>query len=220
MIENHNFPWYLQQSSTFTTLYYGFFPVAEYATPLGLGDAFNIDLATGNMLFTLGTYWGLKGDNTIYDGLVYDLDEWSGVKVWTGGSKQINEDIYRNIIKAKCYAFGRLYSLETLKRVLDFIFDGTGATYEVLENQAIAQMLDFGLVTENVEETIDCGNVTDPVTEIFDYGEVTLDPNSIVIVINATEEVIRTFIELRGFDLTFIGKPVGIKVGWQYNYTD
>lgn len=220
MIENHNFPWYLQQSSTFTTLYYGFFPIAEYASPLGFGDAFNVDKATGNMLFRLGTYWGLKGDNTVYDGLIYDLDAWSDGKVWTGGIKTISEDLYRNLIKAKSYAFGRLYSLETLKNVLDFVFAGTDATYFVLENDAISTLMDFGLVTEPVENTTDCEEVTDPVTQVLDLGIVSLDPNSIVIVINATREVIRTFIELRGFDLTFIGKPVGIKVGWQYNYTD
>lgn len=179
MIENHNFPWYLQQSSTFTTLYYGFFSVAEYASPLGFGDAFNVDLAQGAMLFRLGTYWGLNGDGSLYDGLIYNIDKWSDVKVWTGGVKEIEEGFYRNLIKAKSYAFGRLYSLSTIKGVLELVFQGYDATFSVSETY-------MGLT----------------------------------ITINAPEDVIRTFIEIKAFDLTFIGKPVGIKVDWQYNYTD
>ena len=220
MIENHNFPWYLQQSSTFTTLYYGFFPLAETASPLGFGDAFNVDKATGNMLFRLGTYWGLKGDNTVYDGLIYNLDLWSDVKVWTGGTKTIEEDLYRNLIKAKSYAFGRLYSLETLKHVLDFIFDGTNTTYEVLEKENLERVWDLRYVNEQISEWYDCGNLTDAVTETIDCENIELTPNAITILLTGERETIRTFIELRGFDLTFIGKPVGIKVNWAYDYID
>lgn len=180
MIENNNFPWYLQQSDTFTSLYYGFFPVAEAASPLGFGDAFNIDKAQGEMLFRLGTYWGMNGDNTLYDGLIYSIDKWSETKVWTGGIKEVGEGFYRNMIKAKSYAFGRLYSLTTLKGVFERLFEG-------------------------IEYSI---SVTEDAT------------NSILITLTATHEVVRTFIEMKAFDLTFIGKPVGIKVGWDYNYTD
>lgn len=220
MIENHNFPWYLQQSSTFTTLYYGFFPLAELASPLSFGDAFNIDKATGNMLFRLGTYWGLKGDNTVYDGLIYNLDQWSNDKVWTGGVKTIEEDLYRNLIKAKSYAFGRLYSLDTLKHVLDFIFEGTEVVCYVLERQSPEYVYDLGFVNQFVDNWLDYGGVDEATTETLDYGDLLVQPNAITIVLNGPRETIRTFIELRGFDLTFIGKPTGIKVGWQYNYTD
>lgn len=219
MIENNNFPWYLQQSSTFTTLYYGFFPVAEVASPLAFGDAFNVDRATGKMLFRLGTYWGMNGDNTVWDGLIYDIDNWSEVKVWTGGVKRIEEDLYRNIIKAKSYAFGRLYSLTTLKGVLDLIFAGVDCDYQVYEGE-IEQSIDLGFINQQVEESEDYGSVADATISSLNYGTLVQKINRITIVLTATHDIIRTFIEIKAFDLTFIGKPVGIKVNWQYNYTD
>lgn len=220
MIENNNFPWYLQQSSTFTTLYYGFFPAAETASPLEFGNAFNVDLATGKMLFTLGTYWGLNGDNTTWNGLIYNADNWSDGKVWTGGTKGVSEDVYRNIIKAKSYAFGRLYSLETIKGVLDLTFEGIDCSYYVIEEYEVDNAYDMGFVYETTSDIIDLGSVADPVTATYDYGDITKSINRISIVITASQDVIRTFIEMKAFDLTFIGKPVGVRVVWVYVYTD
>lgn len=134
MIENNNFPWYLQQSSVFVGLYTGFFDVAVDASPLGLGDAFNVDAMSGEMLFRLGTYWGMSGSPYIWDGLIYDIDEWSGVKTWTGGLKELGEQVYSNLIKAKAYAFGRVYSLNTLKGVFDKVFAGQTHQVEVTES--------------------------------------------------------------------------------------
>ena len=179
MIENNNFPWYLQQTETFSTLYYAFFPIAEAASPLGIGDAFNVDAMTGKMLYRLGVYWGMSGSNALWDGLIYDLDNWSEIKTWTGGLKDLGETMYRNLIKAKAYANGNLYSLKTLKEIISRIM-GT--------NQYTAT------VTENTME--------------------------ITINLTASRDVITTFIEMRAFDLSFIGKPTGIKVLWNYNYTD
>ena len=134
MIENNNFPWYLQQSDTFVTLYDGFFGIAESASPLGLGDAFNLDLMRGEMLYRLGTYWGMSGSPYIWDGLIYNLDNWSETKTWTGGLKELGERVYSNLIRAKAYAYGRPYSLETLHGVLESVFSGEQYTVEVNES--------------------------------------------------------------------------------------
>lgn len=134
MIVNNNFPWYLQQSSVFVGLYTGFFNVAVDATPLGIGDAFNVDAMSGEMLFRLGTYWGMSGSPYIWDGLIYDIDEWSDIKTWTGGLKELGEQVYSNLIKAKAYAFGRVYSLNTLKGVFDKAFEGQQHQIEVTES--------------------------------------------------------------------------------------
>ena len=178
MIENNNFPWYLQQSDTFTSLYNGFFSVAQTASPLGIGDAFNVDAMTGLMLYRLGTYWGMSGSPYLWDGLIYDIDEWTGIKTWTGGLKELGEQVYSNLIKAKAYAYGRQFSLKTIKGVLEKIFEGQ--QYEAV-------------VTEDLME--------------------------ITITITAAQSLIQTFIEARAFDFYFIGRPSGIKVIWQYNYT-
>ena len=134
MIENNDFPWYLQQSTVFLGLYTGFFDVAVAASPLGLGDAFNVDQMTGAMLYNLGTYWGMSGSPTVWDGLIYNLDEWSGVKTWTGGLKELGEQTYANLIKAKAYAYGRVYSINTLKGVLDRVFSGQQYSAEITES--------------------------------------------------------------------------------------
>lgn len=179
MIENNNYPWYLQHTDTFSKLYYGFFPIAEYASPLTFGEAFDVDKMTGKMLYTLGTYWGLSGASTAWAGLIYDIDNWSETKHWTGWLRDIGEDMYRNLIKAKAYANGRVYSLNTLKEVINLTLAGVPHS-------------------------------------------VTIDESDMEITINLTAagDVIQTFIEMRAFDLSSIGKPVGIKVNWAYSSLD
>ena len=177
MIENNNFPWYLQQSPVFLALYTGFFDVAVAASPLGIGDAFNIDEMHGDMLYRLGTYWGMTGSPYVWDGLIYNYNNWSKTKTWTGGLKQLGEQFYSNLIKAKAYAFGRPYSLTTLKGVFERVFAGEPVTVEVEE--------------DDMEITI----------------QLTGDRNTL-----------ETFVQARAFDLSFIGKPIGVKVNWEYNY--
>ena len=179
MIENSNFPWYLQQSNTFTSLYYGFFPVAQTASCLALGNALNVNEMFGRQLFNIGTYWGMSGSTTVYDGLIYNVDEWSVLKTWTGGVKEMGEALYRSFIKAKMYAYGRVFSLDTLKKVFDIVFPNNMATVTITETDM-----------------------------------------AITINITASRELITSFIEMRAFDIWFIGKPIGIKITWEYNYTD
>lgn len=133
MIQNNNFPWYLQESAVFLALYNGFFNVAVDASPLDIGDAFNVDAMSGAMLFYLGTYWGMNGSPYIWDGLIYDMDNWSDVKVWTGGLKELGQELYANLIKAKAYAYGRPYSLDTLKGVMDRMFNNQEYSAEIIE---------------------------------------------------------------------------------------
>ena len=134
MINNFDFPWYLQESPVFLSLYNGFYNVAVDASPLGLGDAFNIDAMEGMMLYRLGTYWGMSGSPYVWDGLIYNIDTWSDVKTWTGGLKQLGQELYSNLIRAKAYAYGRPYSLLTIKGAIERLFSGQDCQVEVLEN--------------------------------------------------------------------------------------
>lgn len=133
MIQNNDFPWYLQESAVFLALYNGFFDVAVAASPLGIGDAFNIDAMSGAMLYRLGTYWGMNGSPYIWDGLIYNVDNWSDVKVWTGGLRELGQTLYSNLIKAKAFAYGRPYSLNTLKGAIDRMFNGQEYSATVTE---------------------------------------------------------------------------------------
>ena len=221
MIENNNFPWYLQNSPTFTGLYYGFFDVASAASPLGIGDAFNIDEMRGAMLYRLGTYWGMAGSPYMWDGLIYDRDNWSETKKWTGGLKEIGSVLYSNMIKAKAYAFGRPFSLNTLNGVFERLFAGYDYNITIEEIGTIeATVENMGRIVDPVEEVRDMGAVDDAVTEVINCGNlVTTDYpiNEITINVQSTPEIIQAFIEMRAFDLMFIGKPTGIKINWTYN---
>ena len=177
MINNFDFPWYLQESETFLALYNGFLDVAVTASPLDLGDAFNINKMKGLMLYRLGTYWGMSGSPYVWDGLIYNIDLWSDVKTWTGGLKELGQELYANIIKAKAFAYGRPYSLKTIKGAVERLFAGQEYQIEVLESTM-----------------------------------------EITISLTASRSLLETFIEAKAFDLTFIGKPTGIKVVWDYNF--
>jgi len=180
MIRNYDFPWYLQNTSSFLALYDGFFNVAATASPLDLEKAFNIDEMSGQMLYYLGVYWGLSGSLVIWDGLIYDVDKWTSLKVWTGtGEKELSREMYANIIKAKAYAYGNPYSLNTIKEVFARVFANETYSLTVAESDM----------------------------------EITLT-------LSAAQNVLESFIEARAYDLSFIGKPAGIKVNWVYSYTN
>ena len=223
MIENNNFPWYLQQSPVFTELYYGLFDVAVSASPLDIGDSFDLDNATGERLYRLGTYFGLPGTPYTWNGMIYNMDNWSDIKTWTGTQSELLSDtFYRNLIKAKAYAYGRPYSLITLKNVLDRIFDGIEYSAQIIEQGSIAGFyVNYGSVTEIATVDLDYGSVEDAADTEIDYGA--LDASSvpiqtITIALTAPQDVLTAFITVRGFDLDFIGHPTGIKVVWEYNY--
>lgn len=123
MIDNQDYPWYIQQEGTFQTLYNGFFPIANEMTPLGLGDMFNIDALTGNALITVGYMYGLSATGTYYNGLLWSAEDW-GSNVWTGEPQTIREDVYKNFIKMKAYANGRPYTLKLLYECLQILAQG------------------------------------------------------------------------------------------------
>ena len=222
MIENNNFPWYLQQSSAFLALYTGFFDIAVDATPLALGNAFNIDEMQGAMLHRIGEYFGMATSAYTWDGLIYNMDAWSDGKNWTGGIRQLGEDFYSKIIKAKMYAYGHQYCLETLYNVFEIVFEGVEHNVRIIEQGMCADgTMDMGYVVDAVEETLNLGNISNDVDNIIDCGDVVVEDvaeNNIIIDITAPENTVRAFIEALSFDYMFIGKPVGIKVNWNYNY--
>ena len=124
MFNNQNYPWYVQQAPSFKVLYDGFYTVANYATPLGIGSMFDSQALQGTGLFQLGMAWGLTGSPTFFDGLIYDVDNWSDLKVWSGQPQDVNKQIYRNFIKMKAYIYGKNYSLTVMKEALAILLSG------------------------------------------------------------------------------------------------
>ena len=130
MYDNQNYPWYVQKSPVFKTLYDGVFPIVSAASPLGLADILDIDSLEGNSLYRFGNIIGLRGNPYFFDGLIYNVDKWSDVKVWTGKGAAINEQLYRNFVKMKAFLQARAsvflqgFSLILIKEAMDIILDG------------------------------------------------------------------------------------------------
>lgn len=126
MFDNQNYPWYAQKTGTLKTLYDGFFPIAVDMSPLGVGNAFDVDTLTGRALYSFGALYGLSARGQYFDGLVYDIDNWSGGKVWSGHMEDLESRIYKNFLKMKAYIAGRPYTLNLLKAAFDILTDGMG----------------------------------------------------------------------------------------------
>ena len=130
MYDNQNYPWYVQKSPTFKTIYDGLFPVVSAASPLGVGSSFDINTLTGVALYKFGNMMGLQGNPTYYDGLIYNIDKWSDVKVWSGHVKDIDAKIYKNFVRMKAFLQGQTngfeqgYSLTLLRDCIAIALDG------------------------------------------------------------------------------------------------
>lgn len=135
MFDNQNYPWYLQQSPIFDTLYNGIFPIVSAASPLEVSQMFDLNQQTGLGLLYFGRMWGLRGIwGGQTTGLIYDIDKWSTDKVWTGEIKDLDAQIYRNFIRMKAYINGRAYNLNLLKEALAILMSGQQHTVTVDES--------------------------------------------------------------------------------------
>lgn len=131
---NQNYPWYMQRSESFSGLYVDLFDIVSAASPLDIYKIFYPDELTQGGLVALGKIWAITGDPAYTDALIYDLDQWSQDKVWTGGMGTIIEDVFRRLLKAKIYMQGRQICLDTLKKAFDIIFEGTGSEVTITED--------------------------------------------------------------------------------------
>ena len=135
MYDNQNYPWYMQKSPGFVALYNGLFEVIKNVSPLGIGDAFNIDeLPAGNALFTVGKMWGITDNPSFFDGLIYDVDSWSETKVWSGSVSTLETTLYRNYLRMKIFIQNNRYSLITLKKALEILIGDGNAEVSITED--------------------------------------------------------------------------------------
>ena len=135
MYVSNSYPWYLQQSANFTALYNGLASVAQNISPLAIGDFFNYHtLPAGQPLYTLGKIWGLLGAPGFYDGLIYDIDNWSETKVWSGHLRDLDDILYRNFMQMKMYIQGKPYCLTLIHDALEMLLTGTEHVITVTED--------------------------------------------------------------------------------------
>lgn len=164
MINIQDYPWYLQQpdpniNSPFVTVYDRLFDLVSEASPLGVGDAFNLEELSGEALGQFGSMWGLSGTTGYYSGLIYDWDEWNMGKVWSGQITDVDSQFYRKYLKAKAYMNGRNYSLNTLWEVFQIILGGYGSwSITVYEPSST---LSVGII-KNIDndQTVDINDLT------------------------------------------------------------
>lgn len=132
---NNSYPWYLQESPVFNTLYYGFYQVATNMTCLDIGDFFNYrTIPTGVPLYQLGKIWGVGGVLGYYDGLVYDVDKWSTDKKWTGQLAELDDSLTRNFIRMKMYIQGKPFNLLFIQKAFEILLEGETYSITVTES--------------------------------------------------------------------------------------
>lgn len=124
MVPNNNYPWYIQQYPEFVQLYNRLYDIVAQASPLDLQDMFDIDKMNGEPLFRLGILWGLQGAPKYYDGMIYKVDEWSDIKVWSGQAQDIEGKIYRNFVRLHIYCNGRPFTLGLIAEAIAFLMEG------------------------------------------------------------------------------------------------
>lgn len=135
MQKNPVYPWYLQKSPIFTKLYDGMFEVAKNISCLDIGDFFNYrTVPTGVPLARLAKVWGIGNVLGYYDGLVYDVDNWSADKKWSGTLQTVDDSITRNFMQMKMYIQGKHFSLTMIKEALEILLQGVEYTASVTEN--------------------------------------------------------------------------------------
>lgn len=129
-----SYPWYVQHSPKFVTLYNALFDIVAQASPLGLGDTFDLDKAFGAALRRLGVMWGLQGAPSYYDGLIYKVDNWSQEKVWGGQVRDVDATLYKNFIRMHMYCYGRQYNLQLISDALAILLSDFPYTVTVTED--------------------------------------------------------------------------------------
>lgn len=155
MLDLQNYPWYIQRSPTFSKLYNGVFSAFAPASPLGLGDYYDIDKLTGKALYNFGTIVGVRGNPFFPSGLIYNVDKWSETKVWSGDTSDIEEDTYRNYVKLKAFlqaqsvGFLQNFSLNLLKEAISILLKGHNYTVSVDE-----EFMSFTINITSDEETL------------------------------------------------------------------
>lgn len=137
MIKIQDYPWYLQQTDAngpFVIIYDSLFWLVCKASPIGIGNFYNIRVMKGAALANLGSLFGLTADLGYSDGLVFNFDKWSTTKVWSGQVTEIGLTFYRRYIKMRGGTDRRPFSLNTIKRAMGILLSGYHYTVSVEES--------------------------------------------------------------------------------------
>lgn len=139
---NQNYPWYLQTSPNFSSLYEGMFNVAKNFSPI---DAYRVAypdmmiavsdaLAANNGLKQFASLWGLPTEMAVIeDAMIYDVDNWSETKNWSGYYVDFENDWFLRYIKMKTFINSQPFSLQLIHDAMDILFGDVEHTITVTE---------------------------------------------------------------------------------------
>lgn len=133
MTPSNDYPWYVQHEPKFAGLYDELFNIVSMASPLGVGDAFYIPNLQGQALVRMGLLWGLQGAPAFYNGLIYGVDKWSDLKVWSGQMEDLAGDVYKRFVMMHAYINGRQYNLQLIKDAISILMGNNPYTLTVDE---------------------------------------------------------------------------------------
>lgn len=141
---NQNYPWYLQTSPSFTTLYEGVFNVAKNISPL---DSYKVfypsimvcvgdNLAKLSGLKTYATLWQIPVEiSAIKDALVYNINPWSDSYKWDGEVTGLSVDWLFRYINMKNFINQQVFCLQMIKDAFDIFFGDIDHTITVTETE-------------------------------------------------------------------------------------
>lgn len=184
---NYDFPWYIQQSPVFMTLYEGLYAIAVNVSPLPVLEMLNIaDEDSLYKLIMLGQFYGVNNYiDTNKNALIYNIREWGPRDApdqnyyWNGSSSEEALQIMTNYTIAKMQIRGKALSLLTLKQFYETAL--AGYNYSVEDNISVIES-----------------------TQHFE------------IVVNAPDDIVQVLIEMTYNDRFPFGKPVGISYNVTY----
>ena len=151
---NQNYPWYLQTSQNFVTLYEGVFNVAKNYTSLDAYKVFYPEVMA-EVPDRLGAMYGLKvyasllqipaEFSAIVDALIYDVENWSETKKWDGDVTGADLDWFLRYIKMKTFINHQPFCLSLIKDAMAILFGDVYYNVTVTETEYA--------ITVNIETT-------------------------------------------------------------------
>lgn len=161
---NQNYPWYLQTSPNFVTLYEGMFNTAKNYSSLDSYKVFYPEIMA-EVSDRLGAMYGLKvyaglwqipvEFSAIVDALIYDIDNWSETKKWDGDVTGADLEWLLRYIKMKAFINHQPFSLNLIKNAMDILFGDVEHEVTVTETEyAITVNLTLGQEAASVIQGI------------------------------------------------------------------
>lgn len=157
---NQNYPWYLQTSPVFSTLYEEMFATARNFSPVDVYKAFYPNVAVETITdgasasYALKTYanlWQVPTEFSAIEGaLIYDQGQWSVTDKWNGDMTGASLDWFFRYIKMKTHINNQPFSLNLIKEAFEILMGPVGYNITVTETQ--------NAITVNIETELQ--NVT------------------------------------------------------------